>query len=149
MIPESPRLPRTHPKIIKCISSANLLRLVIEQMAGGKQDKPQGNPIPEVETGEIVPVTTNDAVLNEELDLGKDLAGHANYHGIDTTQVQPGADAVYEAKISILNEALIDIGMGPFQWKMFMMTGFGWFLDQVRNFPQYEQCEEQIINIRD
>jgi hypothetical protein len=45
--------------------------------------------------------------------------------------VQPGADAVYEAKISILNEALIDIGMGPFQWKMFMMTGFGWFLDQV------------------
>lgn len=116
-------------------------------MAGGEQDKPQAGTAPEVETGEIVPVTTNDAALHEDLDLGKDLAGHANYHGIDTTQVQPGADAVYEAKISVLNEALIDIGMGPFQWKMFMMTGFGWFLDQVRNFPQYDLLDEQFINI--
>lgn len=61
----------------------------------------------------------------------KHLTGHTNYRGIDTTQVQPGADPVYEAKISILNEALIDIGMGPFQWKMFLTTGFGWFIDQV------------------
>lgn len=59
------------------------------------------------------------------------LAGHTNYHGIDTTQVQPGADAAYEAKISVMNEALIDIGMGPFQWKVFAMTGFGWFVDNV------------------
>ncbi|CAI6091745.1 hypothetical protein V2G26_003764 [Clonostachys chloroleuca] len=99
-------------------------------MAQGKQDKPQGVSNPDVDTSEVAPVT-NDAVLQEDLDLGKDLSGHEDYHGIDTTQVQPGADAVYEAKISILNEALIDIGMGPFQWKMFMMTGFGWFLDQL------------------
>jgi hypothetical protein len=59
------------------------------------------------------------------------LAGHKDYHGIDTTQVQPGADAAYEAKITILNEALIDIGMGPFQWKIFLTTGFGWFIDNV------------------
>lgn len=59
------------------------------------------------------------------------LAGHKDYHGIDTTQVQPGADAAYEAKITILNEALIDIGMGPFQWKIFATTGFGWFIDNV------------------
>lgn len=100
------------------------------EMAQDKQDKPPGVSSPDVDTGEVAPVT-DDAVLQEDLDLGKDLSGHADYHGIDTTQVQPGADAVYEAKISILNEALIDIGMGPFQWKMFMMTGFGWFLDQV------------------
>lgn len=57
--------------------------------------------------------------------------GHTDYQGIDTTQVQPGADASYEAKITILNEALIDIGMGPFQWKIFATTGFGWFIDNV------------------
>ncbi|CAJ0538797.1 Ff.00g067320.m01.CDS01 [Fusarium sp. VM40] len=67
----------------------------------------------------------------DDVDASKHLAGHSNYHGIDTSQVQPGADAVYEAKISMLNEALIDIGMGPFQWKIFMTTGFGWFIDQL------------------
>lgn len=64
---------------------------------------------------------------NEKLQVG----GHTDYHGIDTTQVMPGADAAYEAKISIMNEALLDIGMGPFQWKVFMMTGFGWFVDNA------------------
>ncbi|KAF5012257.1 hypothetical protein FDECE_1638 [Fusarium decemcellulare] len=63
--------------------------------------------------------------------IDKHLAGHSDYHGIDTTQVQPGADAAYEAKISVLNEALIDIGMGPFQWKIFATTGFGWFIDNL------------------
>ncbi|KAM0231640.1 hypothetical protein ACHAP5_011009 [Fusarium lateritium] len=67
----------------------------------------------------------------DDVDANKHLAGHRDYHGIDTSQVQPGADAVYEAKISVLNEALIDIGMGPFQWKIFLTTGFGWFIDQL------------------
>lgn len=66
-------------------------------------------------------------VTEEKVQIG----GHANYHGIDTTQVMPGADAAYEAKISIMNEALLDIGMGAFQWKVFMTTGFGWFVDNV------------------
>lgn len=62
----------------------------------------------------------------------KDLdRGHANYHGINTSDVLPGADAAYEKKIAVMNEALIDIGMGPFQWKIFFMTGFGWFVDNV------------------
>lgn len=59
------------------------------------------------------------------------LSGHVDYRGIDTSHVQPGADAAYEAKISLMNEALIDIGMGSFQWKLFVLTGFGWFVDNV------------------
>jgi hypothetical protein len=59
------------------------------------------------------------------------VGSYTNYHGIDTSQVMPGADAAYEAKISIMNEALLDIGMGRFQWKVFAMTGFGWFVDNV------------------
>ncbi len=69
--------------------------------------------------------------------------GHVDYHGIDTTQVQPGADAAYEAKITVLNEALIDIGMGPFQWKIFATTGFGWFVDNVskRRLPSLPRTQ--------
>lgn len=58
--------------------------------------------------------------------------GHESYHGIDTRALPMGADSVYDKKIAVLNEALIDLGMGPFQWKVFAMTGFGWFADNVR-----------------
>ncbi|KAF6808513.1 membrane transporter [Colletotrichum musicola] len=51
------------------------------------------------------------------------------HHGIDTRAIHVGTDYVYEKKVSIMNQALIDIGMGPFQWKVFAMTGFGWFVD--------------------
>ncbi|RMY21153.1 hypothetical protein D0866_12358 [Hortaea werneckii] len=49
-------------------------------------------------------------------------------HGINTADVLPGSDVAYEKEISILNEALISLGMNSFQWKIIFMTGFGWFL---------------------
>ncbi|KAJ0415034.1 major facilitator superfamily domain-containing protein [Aspergillus carlsbadensis] len=57
------------------------------------------------------------------------IAGHVAYHGIDTRGLSHGVDEVYERKVSILNAALIDLGMGPFQWKIFALTGLGWFID--------------------
>jgi hypothetical protein len=69
----------------------------------------------------------------EEVDeKAKGLSGHSNYHGIDTQAVHLGADEVYEKKVALMNEAIIDLGMGSFQWKVFAMTGFGWFVDNVR-----------------
>lgn len=59
------------------------------------------------------------------------LGGHGDYHGINTSEIQPGTDAVYEGKIALMNEALIDLGMGKFQWLVFAATGFGWFVDNV------------------
>ncbi|OAQ83849.1 membrane transporter [Purpureocillium lilacinum] len=72
-----------------------------------------------------------DTHSSHQHDPDKGTAGHANYHGIDTRAVSMGADEVYERKISIMNEALIDLGMGSFQWKVFAMTGFGWFVDNL------------------
>lgn len=71
--------------------------------------------------------------LHEELSASnmKENAVHTNHHGIDTSAVMPGADAAYEAKVTIMNEALLDIGMNSFQWKVFITTGFGWFVDNV------------------
>lgn len=40
-------------------------------------------------------------------------------------------DAVYQAKARILNDALQEIGMGRYQWALFVVTGFGWLADNL------------------
>lgn len=65
---------------------------------------------------------------NESKDIA---AGHVEYKGINTSDVMPGTNDAYEKKVSIMNEALIDLGMKSYQWKVFLTTGFGWFVDNV------------------
>lgn len=50
---------------------------------------------------------------------------------IETPNIHPGSDAVFAAKAQLLNQALLDMGMGLYQWMLFLMTGVGWFLDSV------------------
>jgi hypothetical protein len=38
-------------------------------------------------------------------------------------------DPVYAAKASLLNDALQDIGMGKYQWQLFILVAFGWASD--------------------
>ena len=45
------------------------------------------------------------------------------------TLIVDGTNEVYNAKITILNKALQDIGMGKFQWILCGVAGFGWFMD--------------------
>ncbi|KAH8101240.1 MFS general substrate transporter [Cristinia sonorae] len=40
-------------------------------------------------------------------------------------------DPVYEAKALLLNRAVQEIGMGRYQWYLFIVAGFGWFADSV------------------
>lgn len=40
-------------------------------------------------------------------------------------------DPVYHAKARVLNQALQEIGMGKYQWRLFAVAGFGWFSDSV------------------
>jgi hypothetical protein len=35
-------------------------------------------------------------------------------------------DPVYEAKARVLNHAIQEIGMGWYQWQLFIVVGFGW-----------------------
>jgi len=42
-----------------------------------------------------------------------------------------GVDPVYQAKAKILNDAFQEIGMGRYQWWLFLITGFGWFADNL------------------
>ncbi|RAL07267.1 sugar transporter [Aspergillus homomorphus CBS 101889] len=56
---------------------------------------------------------------------------HTNVYGsaIDTPTSQAGTDAVYAAKAALLNQALLDMGMGRYQWLLFVITSVGWLLD--------------------
>ncbi|KAI0338563.1 MFS general substrate transporter [Trametopsis cervina] len=40
-------------------------------------------------------------------------------------------DPIYQAKARLLNAALKEIGMGRYQWYLFIVAGFGWFADSV------------------
>ncbi|OAA33480.1 membrane transporter [Moelleriella libera RCEF 2490] len=40
-------------------------------------------------------------------------------------------DPVYEAKARLLNRAIRDIGMGWYQWQLFIVVGFGWASDNL------------------
>ncbi|KAI0299054.1 major facilitator superfamily domain-containing protein [Multifurca ochricompacta] len=44
---------------------------------------------------------------------------------------EESVDPVYRAKAHILNQALQEIGMGKYQWGLFIVAGFGWFSDSV------------------
>lgn len=50
----------------------------------------------------------------------------------DTSAID-GLDPVYTAKARVLNRAIQDIGMGSYQWQLFVVIGFGWAADN--SFP--------------
>ncbi|KAL3488035.1 major facilitator superfamily domain-containing protein [Aspergillus germanicus] len=49
--------------------------------------------------------------------------------GIETSCSKTGCGAIFEGKVQLLNQALLDLGMGRYQWILFLMTSAGWFLD--------------------
>ncbi|KAF4617501.1 hypothetical protein D9613_006442 [Agrocybe pediades] len=40
-------------------------------------------------------------------------------------------DSIYQKKAHVLNEALQEVGMGRYQWALFVVTGFGYFADNL------------------
>ncbi|KAG9090947.1 hypothetical protein FRC07_011974, partial [Ceratobasidium sp. 392] len=38
---------------------------------------------------------------------------------------------IYQAKAELLNDAIQEIGMGKYQWHLFIVTGFGWLADNL------------------
>ncbi|KAI0335702.1 MFS general substrate transporter [Cubamyces sp. BRFM 1775] len=49
----------------------------------------------------------------------------------DIIEDENAVDPVYTAKAKILSDALQEIGMGKYQWYLFVLTGFGWFSDNL------------------
>ena len=51
----------------------------------------------------------------------------------DATQIDP----VLAQKMALINEAIEEIGMTPFQWKLFFLNGFGYAVDSVSSNPYF------------
>ncbi|KAB5580868.1 major facilitator superfamily transporter, partial [Coniochaeta sp. 2T2.1] len=69
------------------------------------------------EKGEVKPQAADDAVS-----IGQD----------DDAIIPKGQiDPVYEAKARVLNHAIQEIGMGWYQWQLFIVVGFGWASDNL------------------
>ncbi|KAI9870221.1 MAG: hypothetical protein M1830_004511 [Pleopsidium flavum] len=50
---------------------------------------------------------------------------------IDSDLAASGHDAAYDRKSKVINKAIQDIGMGRYQWELFVLCGFGWLADNL------------------
>ncbi|KAI0632305.1 MFS general substrate transporter [Trametes polyzona] len=70
---------------------------------------------------------------HEEADVEANVVSVSSSH--DLHDVYGGDDAtvdpVYKAKITLINDAFQEIGMGRYQWYLFIVAGFGWFSDNL------------------
>ncbi|GME26664.1 Membrane transporter [Neofusicoccum parvum] len=51
--------------------------------------------------------------------------------GLEAPIPKGEVDSVYEAKARVLNAAIQEIGMGRYQWQLFIVVGFGWASDNL------------------
>lgn len=73
------------------------------------------------------PKHENGTVLDHD-----DTNDNANRSRSVASVVLHGAtDPVYEGKALVLNEAIQEIGMGWYQWQLFVVVGFGWASDNL------------------
>ncbi|KAJ6443287.1 sugar transporter [Purpureocillium lavendulum] len=49
----------------------------------------------------------------------------------ETRQGRQGQWTEYELKSKLINKAIQDIGMGTYNWQLFVLCGFGWFADNL------------------
>ena len=86
---------------------------------GRGSDSPELANYKSIEAGdekENVGITYTIQSLKAEIDLDIAASGH---------------DTMYDRKSKVINKAIQDIGMGPYQWKLFGLCGFGWLADNM------------------
>jgi hypothetical protein len=49
---------------------------------------------------------------------------------VDSDIAAGGEDTAYDRKSKVINKALADMGMGRYQWSLFVLCGFGWLADK-------------------
>ncbi|KAH8425085.1 uncharacterized protein LDX57_002833 [Aspergillus melleus] len=50
---------------------------------------------------------------------------------VESAVAASGVDSVYDRKAKIINRAIQDIGMGRYQWELYVLCGFGWIADNL------------------
>ncbi|KPV73157.1 uncharacterized protein RHOBADRAFT_46262 [Rhodotorula graminis WP1] len=58
--------------------------------------------------------------------------GASSYdESLESRAAAEGIDAVFLAKVQVINRGLADCGFGRYQWQLFFSAGFGWFADNI------------------
>jgi hypothetical protein len=52
----------------------------------------------------------------------------------------PGTDSVFEEQAALVNHAVQVVGMGKYQWALFVLAGYGWMCDQVSTLQLIFYC---------
>jgi MFS family permease len=77
---------------------------------------------------------------NENTTKGESINSKHASHGLTIESLRleiyqdessSGFDSVYDRKSKVINRALKDIGMGIYQWQLFVLCGFGWYADNM------------------
>ncbi|KAJ7267209.1 major facilitator superfamily domain-containing protein [Mycena rebaudengoi] len=91
---------------------------------------------------------TVEKVLNEKT---ADDSSSSVQQLIDKAHAE-GIKPIFLAKVKVLNDSILECGMGRYQWELFFSAGFGWFADNIwlqaiailmpaiadqHNFPNY------------
>ncbi|RAL64337.1 hypothetical protein DID88_001813 [Monilinia fructigena] len=87
-------------------------------------------------------IRNHDLTSSNEHDIEPDFKdGNVNNRHVPRSEVEslnfdtaiPSGtiDPIYEAKARVLNEAIQEIGMGWYQWQLFIVVGFGWANDNL------------------
>jgi MFS family permease len=65
----------------------------------------------------------DEKVAEQEVDI------HSTKHSLDNTILEGAVSKIYARKVKILNAELARIGMGWYQWRLFILAGIGWTAD--------------------
>ncbi|KAK7633526.1 hypothetical protein IWX48DRAFT_605588 [Phyllosticta citricarpa] len=88
--------------------------------------RPREDPVPEIEEiGRSASVLTDTHVETASVERPNEQYRNIFGPAIETGTDLPGGNAVYNAKVQLLNEALLDVGMGRYQWCLTLVTGLG------------------------
>lgn len=71
--------------------------------------------------------TDHEAIEDGPKDVDSDISIDLRKEVWDATAV----DHVLAKKMALVNNAIDEIGMTPFQWKLFCLNGFGYAVDSV------------------
>jgi hypothetical protein len=79
---------------------------------------------------------TPDSGINQ-LAVDYELGTSEAVNGELVTPNVPGLDSVFVEQAALVNHAVQVIGMGKYQWGLFILAGYGWMCDQVESsIPQ-------------
>jgi len=92
-------------------------------------EKRSDGEIPVVESGEKN--LAHDLPINTDSESATVMDDTSEYMALAKHE---GINPAFMAKVTVLNKAMNELGMGRYQWELFFTSGFGWMADNICMF---------------